>query len=147
MLSLFAQACWPSVYFLWRNVCLGPLPIFGLGCFSVIDVGYDATMGNRMQIYNMIKTAFNVHKNRRLEKICQSILDCLVFFFIIFSTKLYIWLPLLQKSSEAPVWSSVLLMEWWLFLDHQGLEERVSCSLHSYLNQHWVLLGSEKGIW
>ena len=24
--------CWQSVYLLWRNVCLGLLPIFGLGC-------------------------------------------------------------------------------------------------------------------
>ena len=25
-------ACWPSVCLLWRNVCLGPLPIFWLDC-------------------------------------------------------------------------------------------------------------------
>ena len=26
------MVCWKSVYLLWRNVYLGPLPIFGLGC-------------------------------------------------------------------------------------------------------------------
>ena len=32
MLSSFSCASWPSVCLLWRNVCLGLLPIFGLGC-------------------------------------------------------------------------------------------------------------------
>ena len=33
MLSIFSCASWPSVCLLWRNVYLGLLPIFGLGCF------------------------------------------------------------------------------------------------------------------
>ena len=33
MLSIFSCASWPSVCLLWRNVCLGLPPIFGLGCF------------------------------------------------------------------------------------------------------------------
>ena len=32
MLSILSCVCWQSVYLLWRNVCLGLLPIFGLGC-------------------------------------------------------------------------------------------------------------------
>ena len=32
MLSIFSCNSWPSVFLLWRNVCLGLLPIFGLGC-------------------------------------------------------------------------------------------------------------------
>ena len=32
MLSIFSCASWPSVCLLWRNVYLGLLPIFGLGC-------------------------------------------------------------------------------------------------------------------
>ena len=32
MLSIFSCAYWPSVFLLWRNVYLGLLPIFGLGC-------------------------------------------------------------------------------------------------------------------
>ena len=32
MLSIFSCACWPSVYLLWRNVYLGLLPTFWLGC-------------------------------------------------------------------------------------------------------------------
>ena len=32
MLSIHSCVCWQSVYLLWRNVYLGPLPIFGLGC-------------------------------------------------------------------------------------------------------------------
>ena len=32
MLSIFSCVCWPSVCLLWRNVCLGLLPIFCLGC-------------------------------------------------------------------------------------------------------------------
>ena len=32
MLSILTSVCWQSVYFLWRNVYLGLLPIFGLGC-------------------------------------------------------------------------------------------------------------------
>ena len=28
----FSCVCWPSVCLLWRNVCLGLLPIFCLGC-------------------------------------------------------------------------------------------------------------------
>ena len=31
MLGVFSCACWPSVYLLWRNVYLGPLPIFLIG--------------------------------------------------------------------------------------------------------------------
>ena len=33
MLSIFSCASWPSVYFLWRNVCLGLLPVFWLDSF------------------------------------------------------------------------------------------------------------------
>ena len=32
MLSILSCVCWQSVYHLWRNVCWGLLPIFGLGC-------------------------------------------------------------------------------------------------------------------
>ena len=32
MLSILSCVCWQSVYLLWRNVYLGVLPIFGLGC-------------------------------------------------------------------------------------------------------------------
>ena len=32
MLSIFSCVCWQSVYLIWRNVYLGFLPIFGLGC-------------------------------------------------------------------------------------------------------------------
>ena len=32
MLSILSCVCWQSVYLLWRNVYLGLLPIFGLGC-------------------------------------------------------------------------------------------------------------------
>ena len=32
MLSILSCVCWESVYLLWRNVYLGLLPIFGLGC-------------------------------------------------------------------------------------------------------------------
>ena len=32
MLSILSCASWPSVCLLWRNVYLGLLPIFGLGC-------------------------------------------------------------------------------------------------------------------
>ena len=30
--SIFSCVYWPSVFLLWRNVCLGLLPIFWLGC-------------------------------------------------------------------------------------------------------------------
>ena len=33
ILSIFSCTFWPSVCLLWRNVCLGLLPIFWLGCF------------------------------------------------------------------------------------------------------------------
>ena len=32
MLSILSCVCWQSIYLLWRNVYLGLLPIFGLGC-------------------------------------------------------------------------------------------------------------------
>ena len=32
MLSILSCVCWQSVYLIWRNVYLGLLPIFGLGC-------------------------------------------------------------------------------------------------------------------
>ena len=38
MLSIFSCVCWPSVYFLWRNVCLGLLHIFWLGCYFNIEL-------------------------------------------------------------------------------------------------------------
>ena len=31
MLSIFSCAYWPSVFLVWRNVCLGLLTIFGYG--------------------------------------------------------------------------------------------------------------------
>ena len=33
MMSIFSCAYWPSVCLFWRNVYLGLLPIFQLGCF------------------------------------------------------------------------------------------------------------------
>ena len=33
MLCILSCVCWQSVYLLWRNVYLGLLPFFGLGCF------------------------------------------------------------------------------------------------------------------
>ena len=35
-LIIFSCVCWPSVCLLWRNVCLGLLPIFCLGCFFLL---------------------------------------------------------------------------------------------------------------
>ena len=35
MLSILTCVCWQSVYLLWRNVYLGLLPIFRLGCLFV----------------------------------------------------------------------------------------------------------------
>ena len=32
MLSILSCVCWQSVYLLWRNIYLGLLPIFELGC-------------------------------------------------------------------------------------------------------------------
>ena len=32
MLNIFSCLCWPSVYFLWENVCSAPLPSFWLDC-------------------------------------------------------------------------------------------------------------------
>ena len=32
MLSILSCVCWQYVYLLWKNVYLGLLPIFGLGC-------------------------------------------------------------------------------------------------------------------
>ena len=37
MLSSFSCASWPSVCLLSRNVYLGLLPIFGLGCFLILS--------------------------------------------------------------------------------------------------------------
>ena len=36
MLSIFSCAFWPSICVLWRNVCLGLLPIFRLGCLLLL---------------------------------------------------------------------------------------------------------------
>ena len=36
MLSIFSCVCWPSICLFWRNVYLGLLPIFWLGCFFKI---------------------------------------------------------------------------------------------------------------
>ena len=37
-LIIFSCVCWPSVCLLWRNVCLGLLPIFCLGCFFFVVI-------------------------------------------------------------------------------------------------------------
>ena len=37
MLSIFSCVCWPSVCLLWRNVCLGLLPKFLMGCLFFWD--------------------------------------------------------------------------------------------------------------
>ena len=36
MLSISSCACWPSVCLLWRNVCLGLLPLFLIGLFVLL---------------------------------------------------------------------------------------------------------------
>ena len=38
MLNIFSCACWPSVYLLWKNVCLYPLPIFLIRLFIFVCV-------------------------------------------------------------------------------------------------------------
>ena len=38
MLNILSCVCWLSVYLLWRNVYLGLLPIFGLGCLVFFDI-------------------------------------------------------------------------------------------------------------
>ena len=40
MLSIFPCTFWPSVYLLWRNVCLDLLPIFWLGCLFIFFFFY-----------------------------------------------------------------------------------------------------------
>ena len=36
MLSILSCVCWQSIYLLWRNVCLGLLPIFKFNCFFLL---------------------------------------------------------------------------------------------------------------
>ena len=36
MLDIFSYASWPSVYLLWRNIYLGLLLFFRLGCFDAV---------------------------------------------------------------------------------------------------------------
>ena len=38
ILSIFSCAYWTSIYLLWRNVCLDPLPIFRLSCLFIIEL-------------------------------------------------------------------------------------------------------------
>ena len=33
---IFSRACWPSLCLLWRNVCLGLLPVFRLACLLFV---------------------------------------------------------------------------------------------------------------
>ena len=40
MLCIVSCACWPSVYFPWRNVYSGLLSIFQLGCWIFADELY-----------------------------------------------------------------------------------------------------------
>ena len=40
MLSIFSFVSWPSVCLLWRDVCLGLLPTFGLGCLFFFILSY-----------------------------------------------------------------------------------------------------------
>ena len=40
ILSIFSGACWPSWYFLWRNVYLDLLPIFWLSCLGFVVMLY-----------------------------------------------------------------------------------------------------------
>ena len=37
MLSIFPCACCPAVCLLWKNACSGPLPIFQLSCFLILN--------------------------------------------------------------------------------------------------------------
>ena len=37
-ICIFSCACWPPVCLLWRNIYLGLLPVFQLGCFVVVVV-------------------------------------------------------------------------------------------------------------
>ena len=48
--STFSCACWPSVCFLWRNVYLGLLPIFLLGCWSFVVELYE--------LFDILETEF-----------------------------------------------------------------------------------------
>ena len=56
MLSIFSHACGPSVYLLWRNIYLGLLPIFWLGCFLCCCVFWKLTPFwlDHLQIFSLI---------------------------------------------------------------------------------------------
>ena len=40
MLHIFSRVYWPSVCFLWRNICLGLMPIFWIGLFVFLIQNY-----------------------------------------------------------------------------------------------------------
>ena len=44
ILSIFSCACWLSVYFIWKNVCLVILLIFKIGFFVVLLLSYMSSL-------------------------------------------------------------------------------------------------------
>ena len=55
MLNNFSCASWPSVCLLWRNVYLGLLPIFGLGClFSRYWAAWAASKFWRLILFQLL---------------------------------------------------------------------------------------------
>ena len=58
MLSIFSCAYWPPVCLLWRNVCLGLLPIFWFGClFFCCWVVWAVCIFWRWKLYIMVSFA------------------------------------------------------------------------------------------
>ena len=58
MLSIFSCAYWPSVCLLWRNVYLGLLPIFQLGCIFLLLLLSCMSCLNILEIKPLLVSSF-----------------------------------------------------------------------------------------
>ena len=124
MLSILSCVCWQSVYLLWRNVYLGLLPIFGLGC---LFFWYWAAGKTFKQILTEVECYFSGPKPLgwkiqcscilKLLKICSVWRLCKSFLLCIsqyFSTNQWYWMSTLKKQ----LMPKHLLIEYSIFNNH-----------------------------
>ena len=115
MLSILSCVCWQFVYLLCRNVCLGLLPIFGLGWLSFwYRAAWAACRFWRLVLFQLLRLffivefweLFNYSNIYGLQKIFPSI-------WLVFSS---FYLDILQSKSY--FWQSPIYQQFFRFLKY-----------------------------
>ena len=104
MSSIFSCACRPSVYFLWRNVCLGLLPIFQLGClFCVVALGKNFYFSPNVAVTFQVTALLPKTSGTHSPSVCSVVLTGQNFIPKLtswFSMAHYVCIPFIKKEER-----------------------------------------------